>query len=68
VAILGGGLVGLLVGCIGAQVVADRFSLGDVLSWKAILLGIAAAVVTGFLAGVVPARRAAQLQPAEALR
>jgi putative ABC transport system permease protein len=68
VAILGGGLVGLLVGCIGAQIVADRFSLGNVLSWKAILLGIAAAVVTGFLAGVVPARRAARLTPAEALR
>ena len=68
VAILGGGLVGLLVGCIGAQVVADRFSLGDVLSWKAIILGIAAAVVTGLLAGVVPARRAARLMPADALR
>jgi putative ABC transport system permease protein len=68
VAILGGGFVGLLVGCIGAQVVADRFSLGNVLSWKAILIGITAAVVTGFLAGVVPARRAARLQPADALR
>ena len=68
VAILGGGFVGLLVGCIGAQVVADRFSLGDVISWKAILLGITAAVVTGFLAGVVPARRAARLMPADALR
>jgi putative ABC transport system permease protein len=68
VAILGGGFVGLLVGCIGAQMVANRFSLGDVLSWKAILVGIAAAAVTGFLAGVAPARRAARLQPADALR
>lgn len=68
VAILGGGFVGLLVGCVGAQIVADRFHLGDVLSWKAILVGIAAAVVTGFLAGVVPARRAARLMPADALR
>ncbi len=68
VAILGGGFVGLVVGCIGAQVVANRFNLGDVLSWKAILVGITAAVVTGFLAGVVPARRAARLMPAEALR
>ena len=68
VAILSGGFVGLLVGCIGAQVVADRFSLGDVLSWKAILVGITAAVVTGLLAGVAPARRAARLMPADALR
>ena len=68
VAILGGGFVGLLVGCIGAQVIANRFHLGDVLSWKAILVGIVAAAVTGFLAGVAPARRAARLQPADALR
>lgn len=65
---LGGGLVGLLVGCLGAQWVARRMALGEVLSWQAILLGLAAAAVTGLLAGVVPARRAARLQPADALR
>ncbi|HEV8579524.1 MAG TPA: ABC transporter permease [Thermoanaerobaculia bacterium] len=65
---LGGGFVGLLVGCAGAELVARRMALGEILSWKAILLGIAAAAVTGLLAGVVPARRAARLQPAEALR
>jgi putative ABC transport system permease protein len=65
---LAGGLVGLLLGCAGAQVVANRFFLDGALSWQAILLGIAAAAVTGLLAGVVPARRAARLQPADALR
>ena len=48
--------------------VARRMALGSVLSWQAILLGLTAAAVTGLLAGVVPARRAARLQPAEALR
>lgn len=65
---LGGGLAGLLVGCVGARMVADRMALGDVLSWKAILLGIVAAAVTGLLAGVAPARRAARQQPVDALR
>jgi len=65
---LGGGLAGLVVGSIGAQLVANRMGLEGILSWKAILLGIAAAAVTGLLAGVAPARRAARLQPAEALR
>ncbi|HKI05782.1 MAG TPA: ABC transporter permease [Thermoanaerobaculia bacterium] len=65
---LGGGLLGLLAGCAGAQYIARRMALGDVLSWQAIALGLGAAAVTGLLAGVVPARRAARLQPAEALR
>jgi putative ABC transport system permease protein len=65
---LGGGLVGLVVGSIGAQLVARRMILGGVFSWKAILLGLVAAAVTGLLAGVLPARRAARLQPADALR
>lgn len=65
---LGGGLLGLALGIAVAQAVADRMGLEGLLSWKAIVLGLAAAAVTGFLAGVVPARRAARLQPADALR
>jgi putative ABC transport system permease protein len=37
-------------------------------SWKAILLGLLVSGATGLLAGVLPARRAARLPPAEALR
>ncbi|HKH47198.1 MAG TPA: ABC transporter permease [Thermoanaerobaculia bacterium] len=65
---LGGGVLGLLVGCGAAQMVARKLALGDVFSWNAIFLGLAAAAATGLLAGVVPARRAARLQPADALR
>jgi putative ABC transport system permease protein len=65
---IGGGLLGLALGLAAAQAVADRMGLDGIFSWKAIVLGLAAAAVTGFLAGVVPARRAARLQPADALR
>src|SRR3954468_7963768 len=65
---LGGGLLGLLAGSGAAELIARRMSLGEVLSWKPIVLGLGAAALTGFLAGVLPARRAARLEPVDALR
>jgi putative ABC transport system permease protein len=63
-----GGALGILLGYLGARWAGVRWQLGDVFSWRAVLVGLGAAALTGFLAGVVPAKRAAQLQPADALR
>lgn len=68
VTMIGGGLLGILLGWAVARYVASRWHLGEIFSWQAIVLGIALAAVTGVLAGILPARRAARLQPAEALR
>lgn len=65
---LGGGLAGIALGSWAAWLLAERLNLGDVLSPKAMLLGLLAAAMTGLLAGVVPAQRAARLAPADALR
>jgi putative ABC transport system permease protein len=65
---LGGGVAGIALGYAGAQFAASRLQLGEILSWQAVLLGIAVSAITGLLAGVWPARRAAKLNPAEALR
>ena len=65
---LSGGIAGVLAGIAISQLIARKFHLGDILSWRAIALSIAVAIVTGILAGVLPARRAAQLDPVEALR
>jgi putative ABC transport system permease protein len=65
---LAGGIAGLALGYAGAQVAASRMHLGVIVSGSAVLLAITASIVTGLIAGVAPARRAARLQPADALR
>jgi putative ABC transport system permease protein len=65
---LGGGLLGILLGSAAAQLLARRLDLGAVLSLRVALLGVALALVTGLLAGVMPALRAARLRPVDALR
>lgn len=65
---LSGGLMGVLCGGLGAYAVARRLGLQSYFSWKAALLAVALAALTGLAAGVAPARRAAAQHPAEALR
>lgn len=65
---LGGGMAGAVLGSALALAAANRFHLAVSLSPAAILAGLALAAVTGLLAGVVPARRAALLEPALAVR
>ena len=63
-----GGLVGIALGYAVAEIAANRMHLGSANPWLAAALGIAASGVVGLLAGVMPALRAARLEPAEALR
>lgn len=63
-----GGALGVVLGSIGSVLVAKRLELDGVLSWQAPLLALGVSTVFGLLAGLLPARRAAQLEPADALR
>lgn len=63
-----GGVIGIAAGLGIAQYAAMKLSLDGTLSWRAMLLAAIVSIVTGLLAGVFPARRAAQLDPANALR
>ncbi len=68
VTMLGGGILGVLLGSVAAQLLSQRLDMGSVLSVWVALLGLGLALLTGLLAGVVPALRAARLRPVDALR
>jgi putative ABC transport system permease protein len=62
-----GGLIAL--GIAGGMVqVAKRFLPQVTLSWSVVLLALTVALVTGLISGFLPAWRAAQMRPVDALR
>jgi putative ABC transport system permease protein len=65
---LGGGLIGAVLGTGLAMFLGSRFHIAVLPSPLALVLGLALATATGLLAGVLPARRAARLEPAVVLR
>lgn len=67
-AAVAGGTLGVVAGETLAWLAAGRFHLDGVVSWPAALLGVSVAAAVGLLAGVLPARRAAAMDPAVALR
>ena len=66
-AALTGALAGVAAGSVLAEMAASRMQLGSVLSVRAAFLGLFVSLAVGLAAGVLPARRAAALPPAEAL-
>lgn len=63
-----GGLVGIVFGYAVAELIAVKLQLGLANPWLAIALGLLASSLVGLASGIIPALRAARLQPSEALR
>jgi putative ABC transport system permease protein len=63
-----GGILGIVLGLSGAQILALTINLPVAVSWEVLVLGIVFSSIVGIAAGVFPARRAAILEPVETLR
>ena len=62
------GLLGIVVGFAVSAVIANIYDVTMQLNPLGLLIAIAAATLVGIVSGIIPARRAARLDPIEALR
>lgn len=63
-----GGLIGIVLGIASSELVTMKFQWPTVVSSSSILISFVASVAIGVFFGFYPARKAAQLDPIEALR
>lgn len=68
VTLLLGGAAGIVLGALASQAVRLHIQVESRLSWDIVLLGLLLSTAVGLLAGVLPARRAANLPPVQALK
>lgn len=65
---ISGGIIGIILGGIGAIVLGKVMQMPISVSWESILVGVVSASVIGIIAGIQPAKKAARLNPIEALK
>jgi putative ABC transport system permease protein len=63
-----GGVLGIMLGLVGLKALSGFMKLPTALMWQPIALALLSAIIVGLLAGIQPAKRAANLNPIDALR
>lgn len=65
---LAGGVIGVILGIVGAKVIAAYAGISTVISFSSILISFGIAVSIGIIFGIMPAQKAAKMDPITALR
>ena len=63
-----GGILGILLGVVAAKAISTTADIPTIISWWSILLSFGVAASIGLVFGIFPAKKAAHLDPIEALR
>jgi putative ABC transport system permease protein len=63
-----GGVIGIILGLAGLKSLAAFMKLPAAFMWQPVVLAMVSAVIVGLGAGIQPARKAARLDPIDALR
>lgn len=63
-----GGIIGIFLGCGISSIIAKVGGFNTVITWAPIVVSFSFSVGIGLLFGILPARKAARLDPIEALR
>jgi putative ABC transport system permease protein len=65
---ISGGIIGIILGGTGAIILGIVMQMPVSVSWESILVGVISASAIGIIAGIQPAKKAARLNPIEALK
>lgn len=65
---ISGGIIGIILGGTGAIILGIVMQMPISVSWESILVGVISASAIGIIAGIQPAKKAARLNPIEALK
>ncbi len=63
-----GGIIGIVLGGIGTIILGIMMKMPVLVSWVSILVGVVSSSIIGITAGIQPAKKAARLNPIEALK
>jgi putative ABC transport system permease protein len=63
-----GGVLGIVSGLVGLKLLSGYVKLPAAIMWQPIVIGLVSAIAVGLIAGIQPARKAANAPPIEALR
>jgi len=63
-----GGFIGLIIGLLLSKLVSQKLDAIFYIPWQTLVAGIVLPIITGLLAGVLPANKAAKYQPIDTLK